>query len=94
MTKAPQAEPYGNIPEAKYANYLQVGYNPYEFLVAFGQSHDGEESVIHSVLVAHPVYAKEFLGVLANALAEYESAYGPIPRCDAKLGRSNPETLG
>lgn len=65
--------------EARYANFFKVGYNAFEFLLAFGQSyadHEGEQ--LHTRLVMSPMYAKELLRVLNQSLAEYERDFGTI----------------
>lgn len=65
--------------EAHYANFFEVGYNAFEFLLAFGQSYanDAQEQ-LHTRLVMGPRYAKELLRVLEQSLKDYEKAFGTI----------------
>jgi Protein of unknown function (DUF3467) len=65
--------------EARYANFFKVGYNAFEFLLAFGQSYaDNEQEQVHTRLVMSPGYAKELLRVLNQSLADYERDFGTI----------------
>ena len=65
--------------EARYANFFKVGYNGFEFLLAFGQSYaDHEREHVHTRIVMSPMYAKELLRVLSQSLAEYERDFGTI----------------
>jgi hypothetical protein len=69
--------------EGRYANYFKVGHNAFEFVLEFAQSYsDPPEEKAHTRIVTSPVYAKELLAVLQQAIAEYERAFGPIPRQD------------
>jgi hypothetical protein len=76
-------------PEARYANYFQVGHNAFEFLLDFGQFAEGsQEPQINVRIVTYPVYVKFLLRTLTDAVAEYEKVYGTIPEPDANLPRS------
>jgi hypothetical protein len=69
----------GDGPEAHYSNYFQVGFNAFEVIVEFGQHHEGaKQPRIHTRIVAAPPYAQVLMGLLKNALAEYEQKFGPI----------------
>lgn len=69
----------GNAPEGKYANYLEVGYNAFEFIFDFGQLYKaGERPIIHTRIVTSPAYAKAFLETLGNTLGQYERGFGEI----------------
>jgi hypothetical protein len=59
--------------EARYANYFQVGYNAFEFLLEFGQ-HEGR---IHTSIYMSPQHARLFRDVLQNALDQFEATYEP-----------------
>ncbi len=79
MTKWHEGGRDDRIPEAKYANYLEVGHNPFEFLLEFGQHQEGDtEPLFHSRIIANPVYAKAFLDLLRAAVDSYEATFGPI----------------
>lgn len=63
----------------QYANYLEIGHNEHEFLFAFGQSYQEEDYLrVHTRIVTGPVYAKAFLKLLHEALAQYEERFGTI----------------
>ena len=64
--------------EARYANFFEVGYNAFEFLLAFGQSYANEKVQRHTRLVMSPSYAKELLRVLTDSVREYEQDFGTI----------------
>lgn len=69
-----------NEVEGKYANYLRVGHNAFEFIMEFAQvfaETAGEKA--HTRIITSPPYAKEMLSVLQRAVAEYEGAFGTIP---------------
>jgi hypothetical protein len=65
-------------PAAKYANYVEVGHNAFEFVIEFGQRHDGQPRGRRLRIVTTPVFAKEFLRVLGDSIAKYERAFRPI----------------
>ncbi len=72
--------------EGRYGNYFNVGYNQFEFLLAFGQSYaGGEKETLHTRIVTTPSYAKAFAELLQGAVAEYERKYGPIPAHDSTI---------
>ncbi len=83
MTKRSESRPDDRAVEAKYANYLEVGHNPFEFRLDFGQ-HDEDEPGphVHSRIITNPVYAKAFVDLLRNAVASYEETFGPIRTLD------------
>ena len=65
--------------ESKYANYFQVGQNAFEFLFDFGQFYsDGRREHFHTRIVTSPLYAKELLKVLQEAIERHEKNFGPI----------------
>ncbi len=69
----------GNTLEGRYANYFEVGYNAFEFILDFGQLYAaGEKPNIHTRIVMSPVYAKAFLETLGNTLGQYERGFGAI----------------
>lgn len=58
--------------ERKYANVLNVGYNDREFVLDFGQAHDGDsETQIHTGIVTTPRSALSFLGALRMSVDAY-----------------------
>jgi len=65
--------------EGKYANYFQIGYNTFEFLLDFGQLYaDGRQERIHTRIITSPAYAKELLQVLWASIEQYEQKFGPL----------------
>jgi Protein of unknown function (DUF3467) len=64
----------------RYANYLKIGRNAFEFLFDFGQSHrEGREPQFHTRIITSPAYAKAFLEAFHDAIEGYENEYGTIP---------------
>jgi Protein of unknown function (DUF3467) len=60
--------------EGRYANYFKVGHNAFEFVFEFGQLYQGEEEPqMHTRIVTSPVYARELLRTLQQAMDQYES---------------------
>ena len=69
--------------DGRYTNYLKIGHNAFEFLFDFGQFYRGnEKAAFHTRVVTNPVYAKAFLETLSQSIAQYETAFGPIPEID------------
>lgn len=64
---------------ARYANYLKVGHNAFEFLLDFGQFYsDTVGAVVHTRIVTSPIYAKAFLVTLSESVETYEREHGEI----------------
>lgn len=83
MTERSESRPDERAVEAKYANYLEVGHNPFEFRLDFGQQEGDEpEPHLHSRIITNPVYAKAFVDLLRDAVASYEETFGPIRTLD------------
>jgi Protein of unknown function (DUF3467) len=81
MEKPSRGDPSTSVPEGRYANYMNVGHNAFEVVLDFGQFYEGStESRMHTRIVTSPVYAKHFLHLLQSSLAQYEQAFGVIPR--------------
>ena len=58
------------VRDAVYTNYFQIGTTANEVVLEFGQFHRGETHPrIHTRLVTHPAYAKEFLRTMMEALS-------------------------
>ena len=67
--------------ESKYANYFNVGHNAFEFVMEFAQLYSEQAGErVHTRIVTSPAYAREFFGVLGEALDAYERSFGPIPK--------------
>jgi hypothetical protein len=66
-------------PEAKYADFFQVGHRLFEFYLEFGQAQDEEvEPHIHTRIVTSPARAKALLEVLRQSTERYEREFGLI----------------
>ena len=70
----------GRVREGKYANYFEVGHNPFEFYVDFGQYDPQSEKVqMHTRIVTSPAYAKMMGVTLSASVESFEHENGPIP---------------
>ena len=59
--------------QATYANYFEVGYNAFEFVLGFGQCYEGNEGAeLYTKIVTTPVYAKVLLSTLQESIKQYE----------------------
>lgn len=65
--------------EGQYANYLKVGSNAVEFVLDFGQHVEGVPPEIVIRVFTSPSMAKEFLHVLTDSVAHWESVHGRVP---------------
>jgi hypothetical protein len=67
--------------EARYANYFEVGDNAFELIIEFGQLYADEAAPLrHTRIITSPVYARDLLHLLAEALQKHEDQFGPIPQ--------------
>ena len=65
---------------ARYANYFEIGHNPYEFLIDFGQFQPESASVLlHTRIIFGPAHAKLLGHMLSEAVRRYESENSVIP---------------
>jgi hypothetical protein len=65
-------------PEARFINSLRIGYTAFEFVLDFGQRHDGLEAA-HLRLVTYPVFARAILDAIQESIRSYEQEHGRIP---------------
>jgi len=73
--EVPSSEPS----TARYANYFEIGYNAFEFVVDFGQFHEGaSRAICHTRIVLNPLQALNLLHLLRESLERYEGAFGEI----------------
>jgi hypothetical protein len=64
----------------KYANWFNIGHNNFEFVIDFGQFNaEGENSIVHTRIVAGPAYAKVLATLLNESIRRYEESFGEIP---------------
>ena len=72
---------YADQLEGRYANFFQVGYNTFEFLLDFGQvAPESEQPQVHTRIITSPVYAKAFSEILQESITQYEQTFGVIPK--------------
>lgn len=74
MQNRPQPEDEG--PEARYSNIFRIGYNAYEFVFDFGQSHPPGKEHMHTRIVTSPASAKDLSELLQDSLGEHQEKYG------------------
>jgi hypothetical protein len=66
-------------PEARYANYFEIGHNAFEFIFDFGQYHpESRTAQMQCRIVTGPVYAKLLAEMFQASIARFEQEYGPI----------------
>lgn len=66
----------GDILEGRYANYFEVGYNAFEFIVHFGQYFaENQKAELYSRIITSPAYAKDFQKILAESIKQYEQSF-------------------
>ena len=58
--------------EGRYANFFQIGHNPFEFLLEFGQQDRG----IHTRIYVSPQYARVLSDLLIETLRQHEREFG------------------
>ncbi len=69
--------------EARYANYFQVGHNAFEFVIEFGQLYSEDTApLLHTRVVTNPIYVKDLLTILQDALSQHERQYGPVRKSE------------
>lgn len=79
MTKK-QSPSRPRAPLARYVNYFELGHNPYEFLIDFGQYQpESEDVVFHTRIALGPTHAKLLAGMLGAAIERHEAEHGPVP---------------
>jgi hypothetical protein len=76
-TKA-HAKP-NRVQEGRYANYFEVGHNPFEFYLNFGQYDPASKNAqMHTCIVTGPAYAKMLLDTLSSSVQNFEYEHGDI----------------
>ena len=85
MSAEPASRTPTDSPLAIYANYCEVGFNAYEFLIDFGQFRPEQAAIhVHSRIVSGPVQAKLFARMLSDAVARHEAEHGLIADVEAE----------
>jgi predicted restriction endonuclease len=66
-------------PSGQYANYLEIGYNAFEFILDFGQFHpEDSKPRFNTRIISTPSHLRAFLEVILHSVEEYEQNYGYI----------------
>jgi hypothetical protein len=68
MSQLPGGE---DVPEVRYANYFEVGFNSYEFVIVFGQQYPPGAEKIHTRIVTSPILARSLRELLDRSLQDY-----------------------
>ena len=69
--------------EGRYANYFEIGYNAFEFVLDFGQpGRAAEPARIYLRVITSPSDAGELCRLLNEALVKYRRKFGPIRQVD------------
>jgi hypothetical protein len=62
-----------------YSNYFQIGHNAFEFVFDFGQYYeDAKQAEICLRIVTGPIFAKQFLKLLEQAVDQFEDSFGAL----------------
>lgn len=75
MTRRPPSRPLAPS-KGVYANYFEVGYTAFEFVIDFSQTYTGKSSGSHTRIVTSPIYARALLTTLGQAVDEYAERFG------------------
>jgi hypothetical protein len=66
----------GESPEGRYANYFQIGFNAYEFVIDFGLAYPPEEGRFHTRIVTNPGVARDLSETLGRSLRDHDREHG------------------
>jgi hypothetical protein len=72
-----QLPPGEEEPEGRYANYFEVGFNSYEFVLDFGQQYPPGAERIHTRIVTSPQLARNLRELLDRSLQDYGNEQPP-----------------
>jgi hypothetical protein len=85
MEKAGNDREGAGVREGRYVNYFEIGHNAFEFLLHFGQLYCKESKArMHTRIVTSPFFAKKLMGVLKQAICQYEQSFGRVPEEENK----------
>ena len=60
-------------PDAKYANYFEVGHNAFEFLIDFAHDEGQDDGpVCHTRIITNPASARTLLDLLRRSIEQYD----------------------
>lgn len=63
-------------PEGRYANFFEIGFNSYEFVIDFGLEYSPAEPRVHTRIVTSVEKAGDLSETLTNSLRDHERRYG------------------
>ena len=61
--------------EGRYANFFQVGFNAYEFVIEFGQEYAPAPEHVHTRIVTSAPLAQRLSETLKRSIRDFESKY-------------------
>ena len=62
--------------EGRYANYLEVGHNAFEFVLDFGQKYpENDQAELCIRIITTPIYAKAFFKTLKDSIEQYKEEF-------------------
>ena len=64
--------------EGRYANFFQVGFNAYEFVIEFGQQYPPAPERVHTRIVTSAPLAHHLSETLERSIRDFESKYPAI----------------
>jgi len=85
MTNQPQnvnVKIEDNVLRGSYANNMQIGFSPEEFILDFMNLFPPQGIVVSRVFVS-PGHMKRMVSVLADTLKKYETQFGTIKEASA-----------
>jgi hypothetical protein len=62
-------------PNAQYTNSFEVGFNAYEFVLAFAIRNGPEPGRTHTRIITSPNFARGLSELLQRSLLEYDDKY-------------------
>jgi hypothetical protein len=65
-------------PDAKYTNYMAVGFNAYEFILEFGHVIDDEPVRVHTRLIMTPAIVNLLCRSLCESVRQYGESFGLV----------------
>jgi Protein of unknown function (DUF3467) len=70
-------ERMGEPLEGRYANYFELGFTAFEFILDFGQFDQETGAVVrHTRIITNPASAKVLLDMLRDLVSEYDAKLG------------------
>jgi hypothetical protein len=73
----PKQDGEDSPPEGRYANYFQIGFNAYEFVIDFGVMYPPDPERFHTRIVTNTGAARDLSESLERSLEDHDREYGP-----------------